>query len=106
MRTETTKETLTFQRYLAMNDYTGLAPALLAGVGIGELPPVVQPELVRDGRLVEVMRQLAPPDRQSLRGACRQPSHSASGSPVQGIRSANGADTLSIAADLSRRVRK
>jgi len=38
-----------------MNDYTGLAPALLAGVGIGELPPVVQPELVRDGRLVEVM---------------------------------------------------
>ncbi len=49
------KETLTFQPYLSMNDYTGLAPTLLAGVGIGELPPVVQPELVRDGRLVEVM---------------------------------------------------
>ena len=38
-----------------MNDYSGLAAALLAGVGIGELPPVVQPELIRDGRLVEVM---------------------------------------------------
>jgi DNA-binding transcriptional LysR family regulator len=49
------KETLTFQPYLSMSDYTGLAPALLEGVGIGELPPVVQPELVRDGLLVEVM---------------------------------------------------
>jgi DNA-binding transcriptional LysR family regulator len=48
------KETLTFEPYLALNDYAGLAPALLAG-GIGELPPVVQPELIRDGRLVEVM---------------------------------------------------
>jgi DNA-binding transcriptional LysR family regulator len=38
-----------------MNDYAGLAAALLAGVGIGDLPPVVQPELIRDGRLVEVM---------------------------------------------------
>jgi len=49
------KETLTFQPYLSMNDYTGLAPALLAGVGIGELPPLVQPELLRDGRLVEII---------------------------------------------------
>jgi len=49
------RETLTFQPYLAMNDFAGLAPALLAGGGIGELPPVVQPELVRAGRLVEVM---------------------------------------------------
>jgi DNA-binding transcriptional LysR family regulator len=48
-------ETLTFQPYLTMNDFTGLAPALLAGGGIGDLPPVVQPELVREGRLVEVM---------------------------------------------------
>ena len=38
-----------------MNDYVGLTPALLAGGGIGDLPPVVQPELMRDGRLVEVM---------------------------------------------------
>jgi DNA-binding transcriptional LysR family regulator len=41
--------------HLSMNDFTGLASALVAGGGIGDLPPVVQPELVRDGRLVEVM---------------------------------------------------
>jgi DNA-binding transcriptional LysR family regulator len=50
-----TKETLTFQPCLSMNDYAGVAPALVAGGGIGDLPPVVQPELVRTGRLVEVM---------------------------------------------------
>jgi DNA-binding transcriptional LysR family regulator len=38
-----------------MNDFAGLTPALLAGSGIGELPPLVQPDLVRKGRLVEVM---------------------------------------------------
>jgi DNA-binding transcriptional LysR family regulator len=38
-----------------MNDFSGLTPALLAGEGIGELPPIVQPELMRAGRLVEVM---------------------------------------------------
>ena len=49
------KHTLAFEPYLAMNDYAGLAAALLAGVGIGDLPPVVQPHLVREGRLVEIM---------------------------------------------------
>jgi DNA-binding transcriptional LysR family regulator len=49
------RETLTFQPHLSMNDYTGLASALVAGTGIGELPPLVQPELLRDGRLVEIM---------------------------------------------------
>ena len=49
------EETLTFQPYLSMNDYAGLASALLAGAGIGELPPVVQPELIREGRLLEIM---------------------------------------------------
>jgi len=49
------KETVTFSPYLSMNDFAGLTPALLAGEGIGDLPPVVQPDLVRDGRLVEVM---------------------------------------------------
>ena len=49
------EETLTFQPYLSMNDFAGLTPALLADGGIGDLPPVVQPELIRDGRLVEVM---------------------------------------------------
>jgi DNA-binding transcriptional LysR family regulator len=49
------KETLTFQPYFAISDFAGLASALLAGGGIGELPPVVRPDLVREGRLVEVM---------------------------------------------------
>jgi DNA-binding transcriptional LysR family regulator len=49
------KETLTFQPYLSINEYSGLATALLAGTGIGDLPPIVQPELLRDGCLVEVM---------------------------------------------------
>jgi DNA-binding transcriptional LysR family regulator len=49
------EETVTIQPHLSMNDFSGLVPALLAGLGIGDLPPVVQPEFVRDGRLVEVM---------------------------------------------------
>ena len=48
-------ERIAFEPYLAMNDYAGLATALLAGIGIGELPPIVQPELLREGLLVEVM---------------------------------------------------
>lgn len=48
-------ETLNFQPHLSMNDYTGLATALLAGTGIGDLPPIVQPELIRKGKLVEVL---------------------------------------------------
>jgi DNA-binding transcriptional LysR family regulator len=49
------KETVFFEPYLSMNDYLGLAPAIVAGVGIGELPPVVLPRLSRKGGLVEVM---------------------------------------------------
>ncbi len=49
------KETLTFHPHLSMNDYAGLAAALLSGTGIGDLPPLVQPELLREGKLVEVM---------------------------------------------------
>ena len=49
------QETLSFEPYLSMNDYNGLAAASVAGVGIGDLPPVVQPQLISDGRLVEVM---------------------------------------------------
>jgi DNA-binding transcriptional LysR family regulator len=48
-------ERLSFVPFLAMNDYAGLAAALCAGVGIGDLPPVVQPDLVRGGRLIEIM---------------------------------------------------
>jgi DNA-binding transcriptional LysR family regulator len=38
-----------------MNDFTGLAAAMVAGRGIGDLPPVVRPDLVRNGQLVEIM---------------------------------------------------
>jgi DNA-binding transcriptional LysR family regulator len=48
-------ETVSFQPVVAINDYTGLVAALLDGFGIGELPPIVQPELLRNGKLVEVM---------------------------------------------------
>jgi DNA-binding transcriptional LysR family regulator len=48
-------ETLTFAPHLSMNDFARLTPALLAGAGIGDLSPLVQPELLREGKLVEVM---------------------------------------------------
>jgi DNA-binding transcriptional LysR family regulator len=40
-----------------VNDYASLIVALLKSSGIGELPPIVRPELIRDGLLVEVMPQ-------------------------------------------------
>lgn len=49
------REALTFYPYLSINEYSGLATALLSGVGIGDLPPIVQPQLLHEGRLVEVM---------------------------------------------------
>jgi DNA-binding transcriptional LysR family regulator len=52
-----TEETLSFLPHLSMNDFSGLAPALLAGAGIGDLPPLVQPQFLRNGDLVEVMPQ-------------------------------------------------
>jgi DNA-binding transcriptional LysR family regulator len=48
-------ETVSFLPFFSMNDYAGLASALLAGVGIGDLPPLVQPDLIRNGRLIEIM---------------------------------------------------
>jgi DNA-binding transcriptional LysR family regulator len=49
------EQSITFKPYLAINEYDGLATALLASSGIGDLPPIVQPDLLRTGRLVEVM---------------------------------------------------
>jgi DNA-binding transcriptional LysR family regulator len=46
---------LEFDPYLAMNELIGLSCALRDGVGIGMLPPIVQPDLLRKGLLVEVM---------------------------------------------------
>jgi DNA-binding transcriptional LysR family regulator len=51
----TDQETLVFKPHLAMNDFHGLTSTLLSGGGIAMLPPVVQPELIREGRLVEVL---------------------------------------------------
>jgi DNA-binding transcriptional LysR family regulator len=51
------RETLAFHPCMAMNDYAALIVALLAGAGIGELPPIVQPGLISKGLLVEVMPQ-------------------------------------------------
>ncbi len=49
------RETVVFQPHLGINDFAGLTAALLAGGGIGDLSPLVQPELMREGRLVEVL---------------------------------------------------
>jgi DNA-binding transcriptional LysR family regulator len=49
------EETLSFPPYLSVNDFVGVAGALTRHAGIGELPPVVRPELVERGELVEVM---------------------------------------------------
>jgi DNA-binding transcriptional LysR family regulator len=49
------RETLTFEPYLSINDYSGLAHAAMAGAGIGDLPPLVRPDLLRERKLVEIM---------------------------------------------------
>lgn len=48
-------ESISFQPSLSMNDYVGLAKALASGVGIGELPPIVCPQYLTHGELVEIM---------------------------------------------------
>ncbi len=44
-----------FQPHIAMNDYAGLAAAVANGAGIGDLPPIVCPHLLAEGKLAEVM---------------------------------------------------
>jgi DNA-binding transcriptional LysR family regulator len=51
------KESIDFEPHLSINDYSEMASLLMSGAGIGELPPMVQPDLLRDGRLIEVMPQ-------------------------------------------------
>jgi DNA-binding transcriptional LysR family regulator len=48
-------ETVFFEPFLSINDYAGLAPAIVEGLGIGELPPLVLPQLSRKEALVEIM---------------------------------------------------
>jgi DNA-binding transcriptional LysR family regulator len=50
-------ETLSFFPYLSINDFAALTKPLLAGAGIGEIPPTIHPELIRDRKLIEVMPQ-------------------------------------------------
>jgi DNA-binding transcriptional LysR family regulator len=52
-----TEITLTIEPYLSVNDPTSLADALLAGMGIGNLPSVAVGELVQKGQLIEIMPQ-------------------------------------------------
>ena len=49
------RESVTFLPHLGINDFAGVTAGLLAAQGIGDLPPIVQPELMRDGRLIEIM---------------------------------------------------
>src|SRR6516164_8598105 len=49
------RSSITFKPFLSINEYSGLAAALLAGAGVGDFPPIVQPDLLRSRRLVEVM---------------------------------------------------
>lgn len=49
------KESVDFEPHLSINDYAEIASLLLSGAGVGELPPMIQPELLYDGRLVNVM---------------------------------------------------
>jgi DNA-binding transcriptional LysR family regulator len=51
----TGQETVRIRPHLSMNDFAGLTAALADGGGIGDLPPIVMPELIREGRLVEVL---------------------------------------------------
>ncbi len=48
---------LTIEPYLSVNDPAGLAGALLAGIGIGNLPSVAVGDLVRSGQLIELLPQ-------------------------------------------------
>jgi DNA-binding transcriptional LysR family regulator len=51
------KESIDFEPHLSINDYSEMASLLLSGAGIGEIPPMVQPDLLQNGGLVEVMPQ-------------------------------------------------
>jgi DNA-binding transcriptional LysR family regulator len=49
------RRSIRFRPYFSMNDYAGIIPRLVAGAGIGEIPPLVQPGHMAGGSLVEVL---------------------------------------------------
>ncbi|WP_419728962.1 LysR substrate-binding domain-containing protein [Lichenicola sp.] len=49
------QESISFLPHVGINDFSGVISGVLAGQGVGDLPPIVQPDLMRDGRLVEIM---------------------------------------------------
>ena len=49
------REAVTLVPHVGINEYAGVVAGLLLGLGIGDLPPIVAPGLLRDGRLVEIM---------------------------------------------------
>lgn len=51
------RERISFEPSVAMNDYAGLGELLAGGAGIGDLPPIIRPELMQQGRLVPIMQQ-------------------------------------------------
>jgi DNA-binding transcriptional LysR family regulator len=51
------KDSIDFEPHVSINNYSEMASLLMSGAGIGELPPMVQPDLLRGGRLIEVMPQ-------------------------------------------------
>jgi DNA-binding transcriptional LysR family regulator len=57
-------QSITFKPCLAINDSSGLAATLVAGVGIGEISLIAQTDLLRSGPLVEVMPSWRFPVRQ------------------------------------------
>ena len=52
---QTVKQRVSFDPHLELNDFAGVAAALAAGGGIGDLPPICAPHFVSAGQLVEVM---------------------------------------------------
>ena len=49
------RDTLDVRPHLATDDVAGLVATVLAEGGVCALPPTVQPDLLRDGQLIEVM---------------------------------------------------
>src|SRR5882724_11991035 len=93
----TEKETLTFMPYLSMNDFTGLASALLAGGGPARTGASRAPR--RDHAEMALLQL------RSLDGPSEQSAHPADCARIQGIRGTNGAKALSGPSNIRKTLR-